>query len=295
MIEKDNLYSYFGCESQEELYIKVKEDKAEVRSLRDFIEFSKGSIKSRELPLTSPDIVVDFLNEKRLPEEHECGIVFLNAKLIPIHTGVFFTNDEKSFYSLIKEGIDSGGVNTFLIHSQKNNYGKYSDELELMGLDVLDQFHYDKSENRLRSYRDGGYFSLKEPEKPVDLDYKKVSEDQASFEIGFGTSFENMDNFSDFSSLYAMNEVIGLNIFDDVIDIQEALKVGYQYEQQEIFGMIMCDSSGMVLSLSELFKGSVNSSVVDPRVYVQKVLGDTEIAFTAIFHNHPSGDPLTIV
>lgn len=53
--------------------------------------------------------------------------------------------------------------------------------------------------------------------------------------------------------------------------------------------MITCDSEGYVLSLSELFKGSANASIVDPRVYVQKLLEDDEIEFVAIFHNHPSG------
>jgi len=42
-----NLYEYFNCSSKEELYQKVRDDDASVRSLVDFIDYSKGSIENK--------------------------------------------------------------------------------------------------------------------------------------------------------------------------------------------------------------------------------------------------------
>src|SRR5699024_6443844 len=49
----------------------------------------------------------------------------------------------------------------------------------------------------------------------------------------------------------------------DNAKVKKSLKVGYQYDWQESFGVIACDADGKVVAVKELFKGSPNASIVD--------------------------------
>src|SRR5690625_7051941 len=66
-----NLYEYFNCSSKEELYQKVKDDDASVRSLVDFIDYSKGSIENKHKGITSPQDFMDFVSQNKMPEKDE--------------------------------------------------------------------------------------------------------------------------------------------------------------------------------------------------------------------------------
>lgn len=66
-----NLYEYFNCSSKEELYQKVKDDEASVRSLVDFIDYSKGSIENKHKGIASPQDFIDFVSHNKMPEKDE--------------------------------------------------------------------------------------------------------------------------------------------------------------------------------------------------------------------------------
>lgn len=289
---KGSLYSYFGCESKEELYNKVRENHAEVRSLRDFIEYSKGDRENDNHHIVSPEDFVRYVRNDHLPGEDECKIVFVNTKNVPIHTGTFFVSDKKSFHSVIKEGLQAGGVGCLVLSNKKDMAYEIEikDFLELINVEPLDVFRYNHESQTVYSTRGSETFRLDSMRFNSE-----VKDSYETFNKYLDGDLVNLEGFEEFSSFYAREEVVGLNAFDEVDDVQDALKVGYQFDQQEVFGLITCNSEGDVLSLSELFKGSANASIVDPRVYTQKVLEDDEVAYVAVFHNHPSGDPLTIV
>lgn len=69
---------------------------------------------------------------------------------------------------------------------------------------------------------------------------------------------------------------------------REYLSLKYGETEHEIFGIIMCDNRNRVISISEMFRGTVDGASVYPREVVKEVLKQNAVAIV-IFHNHPSG------
>lgn len=59
---------------------------------------------------------------------------------------------------------------------------------------------------------------------------------------------------------------------------------------QEVLKLIMLDTKNKVLGIKDVFKGSLNSSIVHPREIFGEALKRSS-ANIIICHNHPSGDP----
>lgn len=62
------------------------------------------------------------------------------------------------------------------------------------------------------------------------------------------------------------------------------------FMDQEVFILITLNSKNNVLSKKEIFRGSLNSSLVHPREVFKEALKDSA-ASIIVCHNHPSGDP----
>ena len=58
----------------------------------------------------------------------------------------------------------------------------------------------------------------------------------------------------------------------------------------EVFMVMFLDNQHRLLACEELFRGTINGSVVHPREVVRRSL-ETRAAAVIISHNHPSGDP----
>lgn len=56
----------------------------------------------------------------------------------------------------------------------------------------------------------------------------------------------------------------------------------------EVFGAIFLDNQNRVLTVADLFYGTINGAAVYPRVVVQRAL-ENNAAAVIFFHNHPSG------
>lgn len=76
----------------------------------------------------------------------------------------------------------------------------------------------------------------------------------------------------------------------DVTDIARGLIARYAYRVQETFGGIYLDVRKRVISVREIFVGSLSSADVAPRDVFRLALQDHASA-VIVFHNHPSGDP----
>ena len=59
---------------------------------------------------------------------------------------------------------------------------------------------------------------------------------------------------------------------------------------QEVLKLIILNTKNVVISIREVFKGSLNSSIVHPREIFSEAL-KKNAASIIICHNHPSGDP----
>lgn len=97
--------------------------------------------------------------------------------------------------------------------------------------------------------------------------------------------------YEDFASYFASNELINLNVVDNVEEIKELLKIGFQHHQQEVFGMLIYNSDEKIIGAEELFKGSTDSSIVDLKIMARSLFDYQDVKGFAVFHNHPSGNP----
>ena len=62
------------------------------------------------------------------------------------------------------------------------------------------------------------------------------------------------------------------------------------FMQQEVFMVITLNGKNNILSKKEIFKWSLNSSLVHPREVFKEALKNSA-ASIIVCHNHPSGDP----
>lgn len=79
----------------------------------------------------------------------------------------------------------------------------------------------------------------------------------------------NISSPSDISKLL-MNEMVGL--------------------KQEILKLIMLDTKNNIIGIKDVFKGSLNTSIVHPREIFKEAIKKSSSSII-ICHNHPSGDP----
>lgn len=57
---------------------------------------------------------------------------------------------------------------------------------------------------------------------------------------------------------------------------------------EEVFGCVWLDNRHRVISVEEIFAGTIDGASVHPRVLVRKAIGHNAAA-AVLFHNHPSG------
>src|SRR5699024_7670053 len=125
----NNLYEHFGCSSKEELYQKVAMDDVSVRSLVDFLDFSKGEMKNR------------------MPSKNEMVSVFCSTKNEPLHLSRYSIHDQIGLKKVLKEGLNAGGVSMFYLSNNSIPNGKEAEMdnyFKTFGIEVLDGFRFDE-------------------------------------------------------------------------------------------------------------------------------------------------------
>ena len=71
---------------------------------------------------------------------------------------------------------------------------------------------------------------------------------------------------------------------------REYLRLHLSNRKNEVFGVIFLDNKHRLISIEELFTGSVSSASVYPRVVAQRTL-ECNASAVIFYHNHPSGNP----
>ncbi len=77
--------------------------------------------------------------------------------------------------------------------------------------------------------------------------------------------------------------------FEDVGIVYEYYKNKIGYLKQEVFCVVYLDSKNMIIKEKELFKGTLNFSMVHPREIFKEAYMLSASKFICL-HNHPSGD-----
>lgn len=73
-------------------------------------------------------------------------------------------------------------------------------------------------------------------------------------------------------------------------DVQALLMPRLQHKTQEEFILLVLDTKNKVLAVEDVFRGSLNASIVHPREVFKKAISRSGAAII-VAHNHPSGDP----
>ena len=73
-------------------------------------------------------------------------------------------------------------------------------------------------------------------------------------------------------------------------DVQRLLCSRFRDRDREVFAVVFLDTRHHVLTVEEMFEGTLNSATVFPREIVRRALQLNAAAIVAV-HNHPSGNP----
>lgn len=287
VIRLNNLYEHFGCLSKEELYQKVAMDDVSVRSLVDFIDFSKGEMNSGEKGISSPQDFIEFAMKNRMPSKDEMVSVFCSTKNEPLYLSRYNIDNQVRLKKVLKEGLNAGGVSMFNLSNSSVPNGKETEMnnyFKTFGIEVLDGFCFNEFNNTITSNKERLPYNL-EKYAPYN-----VAEGE-SITYSLQDDINTYQGFDEFASYFAHQEIVGSHVMNDNAKLKRSLKIGYQYDWQESFGVIACDSDGKVVSVNELFKGSPNASIVDIKVFTKELLSKEDVSKVAVFHNHPSGRP----
>lgn len=73
-------------------------------------------------------------------------------------------------------------------------------------------------------------------------------------------------------------------------DISNLVMFDMKYLKQEVLRVVFLDTKNQVIATNDIFKGTLNSSIVHPREIFAEAL-KRHSASIIVCHNHPSGDP----
>jgi len=281
---KNNLYKEFNCNSKEELYEKIKNQDDEIRPLIEFLDYARANIKNSRQAINSPDTFVDYVKSTTLPTKDTGTIIFANTKNHPVHLKRTRLSWKNSIKEALREGLMAGANSVFLAFSNdtpNKRIEETKEYFEKIGMKIIDTIGYNKENNSFISKVAGrSYYSTKTYEIASDSENAYGEKD-----------YSLKDKYEDFTSYFASNELIDLNVVENVEEIKEVLKIGFQHHQQEIFGVLIYDSNEKIIGAEELFKGATDAAIVDLKIIARTLFNYQDVKGMAVFHNHPSGNP----
>ena len=78
--------------------------------------------------------------------------------------------------------------------------------------------------------------------------------------------------------------------FKGSVDTKDYLKLKYAEQENEVFNVLYLNSQWGLISLKEMFQGTVDTATIYPREVVKTAL-QFNAAAVILSHNHPSGCP----
>lgn len=111
-----------------------------------------------------------------------------------------------------------------------------------------------------------------------------------SRQLGLGSAkFAQLQAVLEMSRRHLAERLRQKPALEDPKAVREYLKAMLRHEHHEVFGCLFLDSKHQVLTFEALFRGSIDSTSVHPRVVVKRALAHNAAALI-LCHNHPSGN-----
>lgn len=281
---RNSLYEEFNCKNEVELYEKIKNQDEDIKPLIEFLDYARANIKNNRQAITSPDTLVEYVRSITLPTKDAGTIIFANTKNHPVHLKRTRLSQRNSIKESLREGLMAGANSVFLAFSNETpdkRIEETKEYFEKLGMKIVDTIGYSKENNSFLSMLAGrSYYASKTYE--IANDSENVYGDK---------DYSLRDKYEDFTSYFASNELIDLNLMENTNEIKEILKIGFQHHQQEIFGIIVYDKDDKIIGAEELFKGATDAAIVDLKIIDRSLLNYQDVKGMAVFHNHPSGNP----
>src|SRR5699024_1281431 len=149
-------------------------------------------------------------------------------------------SQRNSIKESLREGLMAGANSVFLAFSNETpdkRIEETKEYFEKIGMKVVDTIGYSKENNSFLSMLAGrSYYASKTYE--IANDSENAYEDK---------DYSLKDKYEDFTSYFASNELIDLNLMENTNEIKEILKIGFQHHQQEIFGIIVYDKDDKII------------------------------------------------
>ncbi len=82
----------------------------------------------------------------------------------------------------------------------------------------------------------------------------------------------------------------GLHTINGFPSVCNYLCLAYAGLTEEHFGVMFLDSASQLIAFEQMFRGTVNQTVVHPREVLRRALALNAVAVIAV-HNHPTGNP----
>lgn len=94
----------------------------------------------------------------------------------------------------------------------------------------------------------------------------------------------------DIARRYLAERIEGKDFLQSSQEVMDYLKVSLRDRSREVFMVIYLNGRNQIMSMEEVFEGTLTTSVVYPREVVKQALNH-EAAALIFVHNHPSGNP----
>ena len=115
------------------------------------------------------------------------------------------------------------------------------------------------------------------------------SEQEFCAEKGLGQAkYVQLQASLEMSQRYMAEKLSRTEHFNSVQQTQEFLMAKLRDQPHEVFALLMLDSQHRLIKFRIMFRGTIDSASVYPRVLVQQALSDNAAA-VILAHNHPSG------
>ncbi|CAL7906352.1 PF04002 family protein [Fusobacterium necrophorum subsp. funduliforme ATCC 51357] len=277
-----NLYQYFGCKNQEELYRLVENKNPSVRELIDFMNYAKEKIISKVEKIQHKEDMIKYLGSIELPKEDEFSLTFVDSANRVLSHKIFHRGTGLS--EIMKQAYHPRARGFFLL-SNSTNYNLYDNlyyELKDLNYESLDRMYLKNNEIYSVDLELGGSIGNVSEEKENTFLFSETFTNVSSI--------PKMEKYQEFIEYYREQQLPGKNVIANHREIEKLLKLSNQHLSQEYFSIIPYDKNNKITNYETLFKGTVNSAPVDLKVLIPYLL-DENIKGIQILHNHPSGIP----
>ena len=121
----------------------------------------------------------------------------------------------------------------------------------------------------------------------LDVSYEEVSKIKGIKKVKACQIIAMMELFNRFRTLRSQRENFKISSPKDVSTLLINEMSNFK---QEVFKLILLNTKNIVIGTKEVFKGTLNSSIVHPREVFKEAI-QRGSASIIVCHNHPSGDP----